>query len=123
MGYSARMPQPAKRLGGVLRGVNSARVQRDERVGWRMVGVGMQVSSEAIAGALLGWLVDWWMGNQRHWGLLIGGTLGIVVALVTLIRTAWKLNQEMDRTDAQDRADDQAERRGDMRHGNNQDAP
>ncbi len=123
MGYSAQMPLPAKRLGGVLRGVKSTRVQRDERVGWRMVSVGMQVSSEAIAGALLGWLVDWWMGHQQHWGLLIGGILGIVVALVTLIRTAWKLNQEMDRTDAQDRAEDLAERRGELPHGNNRNAP
>lgn len=100
------MPEPAKRT-GVHSGINKARLQRDERVGWRMFGAGLTVASEVMAGAVLGWGVDWLMGNPPKWGVLVGAVLGIVVAMYTLIRTAYKLNTEMDRAAARDRAEDE----------------
>lgn len=71
--------------------------ERDEiRMGWRMVGLAWQTTSEVAAGLLLGWLADKWRGSGNL-GMAIGGTLGIVVGLVTLIRGAMKMNAELDR--------------------------
>jgi F0F1-type ATP synthase assembly protein I len=83
------------------------------RVGWRMGGLGMQVASEAGAGALLGWLFDWWRGTAPT-GLLVGAVIGIVVALWSLIKGGLKLNRELDREAARRRSarpDDQEEGR------------
>ncbi|MHC4127353.1 MAG: AtpZ/AtpI family protein [Planctomycetota bacterium] len=73
------------------------------RVGWRMGGLGMQVASEAGAGALLGWLFDWWRGTAPT-GLLVGAVIGIVVALWSLIRGGLKLNRDLDRETARRRS-------------------
>jgi F0F1-type ATP synthase assembly protein I len=73
------------------------------RVGWRMGGLGMQVASEAGAGALLGWLFDRWRGTAPT-GLLVGAVIGIVVALWSLIRGGLKLNRDLDREAARRRA-------------------
>ncbi len=60
------------------------------RIGYRMLGLGFQVVSEVGAGLLLGWLVKWATGWQ--WAIAVGGLVGIVVGLSTMVRTAWKLN-------------------------------
>ncbi|MBL9140720.1 MAG: AtpZ/AtpI family protein [Phycisphaerae bacterium] len=83
-----------------MRGLDPARQERETRVGWKMAGAAMQTSSEVAAGVALGWLVDHF-GGTRPWGLLVGGCVGIVVALATLMRIAWKMNKEMDRNDAE----------------------
>jgi hypothetical protein len=72
------------------------------RIGWRMGGLGMQVASEAGAGALLGWLFDAWRGTEPT-GLLIGALVGITVALWSLIKGGLKLNRDLDREAAQRR--------------------
>ncbi len=69
---------------------------REERVGWKMAGIGMQTTSEVAAGLLIGWLVDWWRG-AGHTGVMVGGIAGIAVAMWTLISRALKLNKELDR--------------------------
>ena len=72
-----------------------ARERRENSIGWRMAGLAMQTSSEVIAGALLGWVVDRWAGTSPTW-LLVGGIAGIAVGLTTLIRGAMKANREFD---------------------------
>lgn len=64
-----------------------------------MAGAGMQTASEVAGGVALGWVVDHFAGTAP-WGLLVGGCVGIVVALVTLLRIAWKMNRELDTADA-----------------------
>lgn len=68
----------------------TAREAEEVRIGYRMLGLGFQVVSEVGAGLLLGWLVKWATGWQ--WAIAVGGLVGIVVGLSTMVRTAWKLN-------------------------------
>jgi F0F1-type ATP synthase assembly protein I len=72
-----------------------ARERRETSIGWRMAGIGMQTSSEVIAGALLGWAADRWLETSPRW-TLVGAVAGIAVGLTTLIRGAMKANKELD---------------------------
>jgi hypothetical protein len=65
------------------------------RVGWRMAGLGMEVSFQVAAGALLGWGFDQWRGTSPK-GILTGSVIGIVVAMWSLINGALKLNRMLD---------------------------
>lgn len=67
-----------------------AREAEEVRIGYRMLGLGFQVVSEVGAGLLLGWIVKWATGWT--WAIAVGGLVGIVVGLSTMVRTAWKLN-------------------------------
>jgi F0F1-type ATP synthase assembly protein I len=60
-----------------------------------MAGLGLQTSSEVLAGALIGWGIDRWLDSSPK-GLLTGGIAGIAVGLTTLIRGAMKANREFD---------------------------
>jgi F0F1-type ATP synthase assembly protein I len=73
----------------------AARQRRETSIGWRMAGLGVQTGSEALAGALLGWVVDYYAGTNGM-GLLVGGIVGIVVGLFSLVRGSMKLNREFD---------------------------
>lgn len=66
------------------------------RIGWRMVGLAWIMSSEAAAGALIGWAWDEWQGTHKT-GLMVGAGIGIVVGMYTLIRGAYKAVNELDR--------------------------
>ncbi|MDZ4830800.1 MAG: AtpZ/AtpI family protein [Phycisphaerae bacterium] len=68
----------------------------ETQIGWKMAGLGMQVTSEVGAGALIGFLVDLWRG-QGHTGVLVGAIAGICVGLFTLIRRSLALNRQLDR--------------------------
>jgi ATP synthase protein I len=72
-----------------------ARENRERSIGWRMAGIGMQTSSEVVAGALLGWAADRWLGTSPRW-TLVGAVAGIAVGLTSLIRGAAKANRELD---------------------------
>lgn len=65
------------------------------RVGWRMAGLGMQVSSEVLAGLLLGWLYDFFQGTAPT-GATVGAIIGIVVGMVSLVRGSMKLMKALD---------------------------
>lgn len=76
-------------------GPDSNRRQAAEvRVGWKMAGISMEVASMVVAGAMLGW------GAQAIWGwrhsILTGALVGLAVGLWTLIKSALKLNQQLD---------------------------
>ena len=68
----------------------------EQRLGWRMAGVGFQVASEVAAGTLLGWLFDLWRGTAPT-GVIVGSIVGIAVGLWSLVRNSLKLNRELDR--------------------------
>ena len=72
-----------------------AQQRAETSIGWRMAGLGMQTSSEVVAGALIGWAVDRWLDSSPV-GLLVGGIAGIAVGLTTLIRGAMRANRELD---------------------------
>lgn len=61
-----------------------------------MAGMGFEVASEVVAGALLGWGFDAWQGTSPK-GLLIGSIIGIAVGLWNLIRRTLKLNRLLDK--------------------------
>ena len=71
-------------------------LEGEVRVGWRMGGLGMEVSAQVFAGAVLGWLFDRWRGTGPT-GLVVGSLAGIVIGLWSLIRGALKLNRELER--------------------------
>lgn len=71
-----------------------SREAEETRVGYRMLGLGFQVVSEVGAGLLGGWLLHWATGWR--WGVVVGGAAGIAVGLYTMIRSAWRLNADLE---------------------------
>ena len=67
-------------------------------MGYRMMGVGFEVVSQVAAGLLLGWLWDRWQGGQ--WGVVVGGSAGVLVGVLSLVKSAWKINAELDKAAA-----------------------
>ncbi len=54
--------------------------------------LGTQIMSEVIAGVALGWGADALLGTHRKW-IVVGSIAGVVVAMVTIGRTAVKLSR------------------------------
>ncbi len=54
--------------------------------------LGTQIMSEVIAGVALGWGTDLLLGTHRRW-IVVGSIAGVVVAMLTITRTAIKLSQ------------------------------
>ncbi len=86
---------------GITQAVGQAKIPSKDhlegeiRVGWRMAGLGMEVSFQVAAGALLGWGFDQWRGTSPK-GILTGSVIGIVVAMWSLIHGALKMNRMLD---------------------------
>lgn len=83
--------------------------EAEVRIGWKMAGLGMEVSAQAVAGAVLGWLIDYFRGGGHLW-VFIGAGLGILVGLWTLIKGGLKLNKKLDALAAQ-RKSERSERK------------
>ena len=77
------------------------RERQEVRMGFRMMGIGFEAVSQVVAGLLLGWLWDHWRGGQL--GVIIGGAAGVLVGVLSLVKSAWKLNAELDRSAAKRR--------------------
>jgi F0F1-type ATP synthase assembly protein I len=71
----------------------------ERRVGFQMLGLGWQMSTEVIAGAALGWGVDHFFGTGPK-GVMIGALVGVVVAIYSLVRGGLRLYKSVDRADA-----------------------
>ena len=71
----------------------------ERRVGFQMLGLGWQMSTEVIAGAVLGWGVDHFFGTAPK-GVLVGSLVGIAVAIYSLVRGGLRLYKSVDRADA-----------------------
>ena len=74
------------------------REREEVRMGFRMMGIGFEAVSQVAAGLLLGWLWDTWQGSKN--GVVIGGAAGVLVGVLSLVKSAWKLNAELDRSAA-----------------------
>ena len=70
-------------------------------MGFRMMGIGFEAVSQVVAGLLLGWLWDQWRGSEI--GVIVGGAAGVLVGVLSLVKSAWKLNAELDRSAAKRR--------------------
>jgi len=79
----------------------SEREREEVRMGFRMMGIGFEAVSQVSAGLLLGWLWDRWRGGDK--GVIIGGAAGVLVGVLSLVKSAWKLNAELDRSAARRR--------------------
>jgi hypothetical protein len=55
-----------------------------------LFGLGSQMFSEVVAGVLLGYGIDYWLGTKNRW-IVVGAIAGIVVAMATVMRTAMRL--------------------------------
>ena len=71
----------------------------ERRVGFQMLGLGWQMSTEVIAGAALGWGVDYFFGTGPK-GVTIGSLVGVAVAIYSLVRGGLRLYKSVDRADA-----------------------
>ena len=65
---------------------------------WRLSGMGFVLLSEVLAGVVLGWLLDWWLGTSPIF-LIIGALLGVTIALTNFIRQAMKVGRRSARRD------------------------
>lgn len=61
-----------------------------------MGSLGLEVSSQVLAGALLGWLFDKWQGTAPK-GITYGAVAGIIFGMWSLVRGALKLNAELEK--------------------------
>ena len=68
-----------------------------------LFGLGTQILSEVLAGVALGWGADALLGTERRW-IVVGSITGVVVAMVTLTRTAMRLTARQKLEDAHKRA-------------------
>ena len=66
----------------------------ETRVGWRMAGLAGEVASHVVAGGLLGWLLDSWLGTES-W-IVVGRVAGIATGLLAMIRGAMRLHKQLD---------------------------
>jgi F0F1-type ATP synthase assembly protein I len=77
-------------------GPPGSRANHEMRIGYRMMGIGLETTSQVAAGVFFGWLVDRWRG-QGSVGIAVGGGLGVLVGVISLVRNAWRLNAQLDR--------------------------
>lgn len=68
---------------------------RETQIGWRMAGLAGETASYVLAGGVMGWLLDMWLGTE--WWLVVGFVTGIVTGLSVLLRGALKMNRILDR--------------------------
>ena len=52
-----------------------------------MLGLGSQMLSEVVAGVLLGYGLDYFLGTPKRW-VVVGAVAGVAVAMVTVFRLA-----------------------------------
>ncbi len=88
--------QVASRLSGIRGG-------EEMRLLLRMTALGFQFIGEIAAAVLIGYGIDWWRGTFPFWTSIfsIGG---ILIALVSLVRSALKMNSFIERESASRRS-------------------
>lgn len=59
---------------------------------WKLSAMGFTMACEILAGLLLGWLVDSWVGTDKVF-LVIGTIMGIIVGMTGFIRAALKASR------------------------------
>ncbi len=54
--------------------------------------MGFTLTTEVVAGVLLGWLADWAMGFERTF-IVVGAVVGVLVGMTSFIRSALAENR------------------------------
>lgn len=67
----------------------------ETRIGYRMMAVAFQVTGEVVAGVVIGAFIDWLRGGGTT-ATIIGGAVGVLVAITTLIRQGLRVSRELD---------------------------
>ncbi|MDP7070358.1 MAG: hypothetical protein QF561_03305 [Phycisphaerales bacterium] len=62
---------------------------------WRLSAMGFTLTTEVVAGALLGWGADWAFGFERTW-VVVGAVAGVLVGMTGFIRSALAENRRID---------------------------
>jgi F0F1-type ATP synthase assembly protein I len=60
---------------------------------WKLSGLGMEVLSAILAGALFGYFFDRWRGTKPT-GLAVGMIVGLIIGMVDLMRKALKASRD-----------------------------
>ncbi len=60
-----------------------SRSEPGENSGWTALGT---LLSGIVLWGGIGWLLDWWLGIPKHFGLLIGMIVGISLALYLVMK-------------------------------------
>jgi ATP synthase protein I len=95
---SARLRRLDSRLGEISNGREGA-AKAESRRSSDMSGLGqaLRLSAEfisgVIAGGLLGWLFDWWLGTSP-WGFIVGLFLGFGSGMLNMLRASGELNRK-----------------------------
>ncbi len=56
--------------------------------------MGIELASHILAGLLIGWLLDKWLGTEPVW-LIVGTITGVVVGMTDFIRAALKAQKRI----------------------------
>ncbi|MDP7029342.1 MAG: AtpZ/AtpI family protein [Phycisphaerales bacterium] len=59
---------------------------------WRLSAMGFTLTTEVVAGVLLGWLADWAFGFEKTF-IVVGAILGVLVGMTGFIRSAMAENR------------------------------
>ena len=89
-------PFSPKRLIPLSPAARRNRDLKETRIGWKMAALGWEFSSQVVAGVALGWGVDYFFPNLGHWGIIGGAGAGVLVGITTFLRSALKLNSELE---------------------------
>ncbi|MEI6273091.1 MAG: AtpZ/AtpI family protein [Phycisphaerae bacterium] len=89
-------PFSPKRLIPLSPAARRNRDLKETRIGWKMAALGWEFSSQVVAGVALGWGADYLFPNLGHWGIICGAGAGVLVGITTFLRSALKLNSELE---------------------------
>jgi len=89
-------PFSPKRLIPLSPAARRNRDLKETRIGWKMAALGWEFSSQVVAGVALGWGADYLFPNLGHWGIIGGAGAGVLVGITTFLRSALKLNSELE---------------------------
>lgn len=59
---------------------------------WKASGMGMELTGAILGGALVGWLIDKWLGSAPT-GVIIGLVIGMVGGGLNFVRAAMRMNR------------------------------
>ncbi|MCP4759898.1 MAG: AtpZ/AtpI family protein [Planctomycetes bacterium] len=63
---------------------------------WRLSAMGFTLTTEVVAGTLLGWLADWAFGFERTW-IIVGAVAGVLVGMTGFIHSAMAENRRLEK--------------------------
>ena len=68
--------------------------EQDMKLGWRMMGHGLELVGEIGAGILIGYAADWYFNTSPRW-TAVGAIAGVVIGLINFIRAAIRIHASL----------------------------